>query len=379
MKVLNVDVTIDTDTGGGCAERSFQMTRALARRGVDCSLLILDLGLTEERLESLGNVEVHAIPCLFKRFYVPRVSIKKLKHLVKRTDIIHLMGHWEVTDALVYPLARYYKKPYVNCPAGSLPVYGRSKLGKRLYNSIIGKKIVRNASKLIAIAQDEFAHFKAYGVHPSRMEWIPNGINPEDYQAIDNDGFFKQNDLDNNPFILFVGRLNSIKGPDLLLKAFNGVKNSFPDFHLVYAGPDRGMLKELQGMVEDLGLQDRVHFIEYIEGDIKSMAFHAADLLVIPSRSEAMSIVVLEAGITGTPVLATDQCGLNEIAEIGGGKVVPASVEGIRGGLEKMLSTYDELPAIGARLKQFVQERFIWNSIVDKYIDLYRQILIETA
>ena len=132
----------------------------------------------------------------------------------------------------------------------------------------------------------------------------------------DIDYFRNKIGIGNSPFILFVGRLNRIKGPDLLLKAFYNIKNNLQDFHLGFVGPDDGMLSELKQMVDEYQLNDRIHFIGYLGGADKSNAYHAADLLVIPSRQEAMSIVVLEAGISGTPVLLTDQCGFNVIEKI---------------------------------------------------------------
>lgn len=379
MKVLSVDVTIDTDAGGGCAERTYQLMRALARRGVDCSLLILDIGLSRQRIESLGAVTVHVMPCLSKRYYVPRVSFEKLCRIVKDADIIHLMGHWEITDALIYLLARYYKKPYVNCPAGSLKIYGRSRFIKRVYNKIIGCRIIRHANRLIAIAEDEFDQFRQYGAEGSRVLLIPNGIDPDDYTTVDDAAFRKTYHLGQSPLILFVGRLTEIKGPDLLMNAFHEIADTFSDYHLVLAGPDQGMLPMLKQMANEFGLQDRIHFIGYIGDKFKSMAYHAADLLVIPSRQEAMSIVVLEAGATGTPVLATDKCGLNMIENAGGGQIVPASAEGLAEGLRDLLSSSDRLATCGEKLMRFVRDRFVWSSIVENYIRLFNSILRETG
>jgi glycosyltransferase involved in cell wall biosynthesis len=378
MKVLNVDVTIDTVAGGGCAERAFQMNRALTAKGVKCTAFIIDIGLFDDRINKLHGAHVYVNPCLSRRFYVPRVSIRRLKKMVSDVDIMHLMPHWTFSNALIYLMARYYRKPYVICPAGSLPVDGRSSSLKRIYNRIIGNKIIRNADAVIAISRDEFSHFREYGVKSSRMKWIPNGIKPEDYMESDPNAFRKAYKLPQNPFILFVGRLAPIKGPDLLLEAFSNLNNRFSNYHLVFAGPDDGMQGALENYAQDLGVKDRIHFLGFLSGIKKSWAFHASDLLVIPSRREAMSIVVLEAGTTGTPVLATDQCGLSEIETIGGGMVVPASINGIHSGLEKILSKHDNFPAMGARLKQFVHERFIWDSISEKYINLYREILAKT-
>jgi glycosyltransferase involved in cell wall biosynthesis len=115
--------------------------------------------------------------------------------------------------------------------------------------------------------------------------------------------------------------------------------------------------------------------VGYLSGVMKSQAYHAADLLVIPSRQEAMSIVVLEAGITGTPVLLTDKCGFDEVEKIRGGKVVPASVEGLQKGLVELLSNLDRLKLMGENLKRYTLEHFTWNSVIEKYLSLYNQVL----
>lgn len=375
MKVLNVNMSLDPVTGGGTAERTFQMSRFLAKAGIDCIVLTTNLGLTPRRIMDMDGVKVIPLPCLIKRFYVPKFSYRVIKRIVEDVDVVHLMGHWTFINALVYFIGKRLNKPYVVCPAGTLPIYGRSKIIKMLYNLVIGKNIIRNASGHIAITTDEVNQFQDYGVEGDKVSVISNGINAEDFQANDIADFRRKYGLGDVPFIMFMGRLNSIKGPDLLLRAFCNVKEKLRDFHLVFVGPDGGMLAELKEMVADAGAGDRVHFIGYLGGADKSQVYHAAELLVIPSRQEAMSFVVLEAGITGTPVLITDQCGFNEVATIGGGQVVPASAEGIEKGLIEILTDPNGLKSKGVNLKKYICAHFIWNSVIDKYIKLYRQIL----
>ena len=375
MKVLNVNMSLDPVTGGGTAERTFQMSRFLAKVGMECIVLTTNLGLTPRRIMDMDGVKVIPLPCLIKRFYVPKFSYRVIKRIVEDVDVVHLMGHWTFINALVYFIGKRLNKPYVVCPAGALPIYGRSKIIKMLYNLVIGKNIIRNASGHIAITKDEVNQFQDYGVEGDKVSVISNGINAEDFQANDIADFRRKYGLGDVPFIMFMGRLNSIKGPDLLLRAFCNVKEKLRDFHLVFVGPDGGMLAELKEMVADAGVGDRVHFIGYLGGADKSQVYHAAELLVIPSRQEAMSFVVLEAGITGTPVLITDQCGFNEVARIGGGQVVPASAEGIEKGLVEILTDPNGLKSKGVNLKRYICAHFIWNSVIDKYIKLYRQIL----
>jgi glycosyltransferase involved in cell wall biosynthesis len=375
MKILNVNATLDSIGGGGTAERTFQMSRFLVRNGIECTVLSTDLGWTAARAQCFAGIRVIALPCVWKRFYIPAIWFRSIRDAVAQADVIHLMGHWTIINACAYLFARYCRKPYVVCPAGSLLIYGRSKLLKRLYNFVIGKRIVRNASGHIAITAHEIAHFETYGVAAEKVTIIPNGIDEDGYAARDGTAFRAQYGLGEHPFIFFVGRLNPIKGPDLLLRAFGELGNQFRNYHLVLAGPDEGMLHELRLTAAKFSIQDRVHFVGYLRGDDKVRAYRAAELVVVPSRQEAMSIVVLEAGITGKPVLLTDQCGFDGITRINGGRVVPVSVEGLKLGIVAMLDDPESLKVMGRNLQKFVRERFDWKAIVNEYLVLYQKIL----
>ena len=146
-------------------------------------------------------------------------------------------------------------------------------------------------------------------------------------------------------------------------------------YHLVFAGPDEGMLNKLRRMVEASGLKDRVHFTSYISGAEKSDACRAASLLAIPSRQEAMSIAVLEAGITGIPVLITDRCGFNDVAMVAGGMVVPASIEGLQKGLLSMTRDPERLQSMGQNLEAYTREHFLWDYAANQYLELFSRIM----
>jgi glycosyltransferase involved in cell wall biosynthesis len=375
MNILNVNMSLDPVTGGGTAERTFQMSHALVKLGLKCSILTLNFNTNQTQVRRLGETEVIAIPCLSRRFYIPRLPVKLIRSMVKNADIIHLMNHWTLVNAVVYFFARHLGRSYVVCPAGALPIFGRSRIIKKAYNWIVGRRLIHNASALIAISVNELDHFRDYGVNPEKVTLIPNGVSQEEFQEIDDNAFRLKHGLKSNPFILFLGRLNSIKGPDLLLNAFLQIKDRFPDLHLVYAGPDGGLLSNLNAVVRNSKSQNRVHFIGHVDGAEKSQAYHAADLVVIPSRQEAMSIVVLEAGISGTPVLITDQCGFDEVEHIGGGKVVSATIEGLSNGLVELLSVPEKLKTMGRHLKNHASKNYTWNDTAERYLKLYQELL----
>ena len=186
--------------------------------------------------------------------------------------------------------------------------------------------------------------------------------------------FLKKHRLSDVPIVVFMGRLNPIKGPDVLLQAFIQVSSQLPDFHLVFIGPDGGMLEQLMQMAAAASLAQRVHFLGYVGGVEKSAAYRAARLLVVPSRQEAMSIVAIEAGMCGTPVLLTDQCGFGKVKEVDPRLEVPATVHGLEMGLMQLLGNANALTEIAPAWKRFVQQHFTWDAIGPEYLHLYKRI-----
>ena len=85
--------------------------------------------------------------------------------------------------------------------------------------------------------------------------------------------------------------------------------------------------------------------------------------------------MVLEAGITRTPVLITDQCGFDEVAAVAGGVVVEASIEGLQKGLLSMTSDPEKLKIMGQNLLKFTREHFLWDHMVNRYLELFSRIV----
>jgi glycosyltransferase involved in cell wall biosynthesis len=377
--VLNVNVSLDPKRGGGEAERTYQMSRFLARQGARCNVLTLDTGLDQARIRSISPAVVVAFPCLWRRFHIPRLRWSIVRRLVEDADVVHLVGHWTLLNAIVYIALRRTGKPYVVCPAGALPLFGRSRWLKRLYNFLVGRALVQNASAWVAVTKGEFPQFEGYGIPASKVTVIPNGVCSEDFPPADKEAFLRKHGLPDAPMILFMGRLNLIKGPDLLLQAFLGVRDRLPDHHLVFAGPDGGMLSELRKMTMEAGSPERIHFLGYVDGADKSAAYRLAKLLVVPSRQEAMSIVALEAGICGTPALLTDQCGFDEVRSVDLRLEVPCSVDGLAKGMLTLLGDPAVLERIAPAWRGFIEQHYAWDAVVHKYFDLYRDILENRA
>lgn len=375
MKILNVIKNVDEVTGGGATERTRKLSYHFYKLGHEVTLLTTNHNLSAHNDFSLGRIKIIYIPLIIKRFFVPLPFFFTINNAVKQADVVHLVSHWSLLNAIVYFFLRIHKKPYAVSPLGALPIFGRSVLIKKLYNFIVGTNIIRKANICVVPTIDEMTALSSYGVDKSSVIHIPNGINEDDYQIKGDSSVIEEFGIKDNPFILFIGRHNLIKGPDLLMEAFCMVKETFPNMHLVYIGPDEGMLELLKETATRYSALKRTHFLGWVSREQKSALLHRSTFLAIPSRQEAMSIVVLESGIVGKPVLITDQCGFNQVEQIGGGIVVPANINGIASGIRKLLGPESNLRLMGLRLKKLVSSNYLWSTTAKQYVSIFNQLI----
>jgi glycosyltransferase involved in cell wall biosynthesis len=116
-----------------------------------------------------------------------------------------------------------------------------------------------------------------------------------------------------------------------------------------------------------------VKFVGWLGGRDKVAAYRAADLVVIPSRQEAMSLVALEAGACGKPVLMTDRCGFDAAVDAGGAVAVPPEAACLAGALRELLLG-GRLDELGARLRDLVLREYVWDAAVRRYAAVFGRI-----
>ena len=136
-------------------------------------------------------------------------------------------------------------------------------------------------------------------------------------------------------------------------------------------GPDGGYQSVLEGLVEQLGLSDKVRFIGFIPS--LAAAYREADVLVYPSTYEIFGLVPFEALLCGTPVIVTDDCGCGEIikkAECG-----YLAHYGDVAGLAEALRFALEHPDVNKRMveagRRYIEEHLAWESVVKQAEEMY--------
>lgn len=375
MRILNVIMCLDPIHGGGAVERIYQLSRYLSLAREDCAILTTRQGWDQEHVRKLGNVKVIALPYISERFRIPIGLFGWLKKNIRDYDVVHLAMNWTIINVITYLYLRYYKRPYIYSAMGWLKIDGRFKFIKYIYRAIFTRGMAKHAKMCIAVSKREIGDYEQLGVDRKKISLIPNGLIAESIPKDGDNQIFRNNyHIDSRPVILFIGRLNLIKGPDLLIQAFAKISEKFPDYQLVIAGNNYGFLNELKRLVAENKIDNKVTFLGPIFGAEKFSAYQSADLFVIPSRFDTMTIVALEAGASGTAILLTKQCDFDEIQEKGCGLAVDASVEGLEKGLRILLSDRKKLKEMGDRAREYVLKTYNWNDICREWIKIFENV-----
>jgi glycosyltransferase involved in cell wall biosynthesis len=277
---------------------------------------------------------------------------------------------------IVHHYALKYGIPYVIQSHGALPkIMSKQKL-KSFYDMAWGRALLRDASMVIAVSALEVEQYKEAGVGESKISVIPNGIDCAEFADLPPEGTLRKKLglSSETKVVLYLGRINEIKGLDLLAMAFKGLIRGMPEARLIIAGFDDGYGPRLKKLVQDLGLEGKVLSPGPCYGRDKLAAYVDADVYVLSSNYEIFGITVLEALACGTPVVVTDRCGLAGTVAERAGLVVPYEIEPLRIALARMLNDDDLRRQCSATGKTLVCEQFDWKNIVNQVEQLYREV-----
>ena len=179
-----------------------------------------------------------------------------------------------------------------------------------------------------------------------------------------------------DPMILFVGRISTQKGPDLLLEAMPSILQYKPNAKAVFVG-DGDMRSHLQHRAKELGVDFAVRFPGAMspDGDVMNL-FKSTDVVCVPSRNEPFGIVVLEAWAASKPVVVTRNGGPRDfVAHNDDGYLVDASAWGIADGVKAVFSNFEHARWMGSRGRVKAAYGFSWDTIAEQTEAIYREIV----
>jgi glycosyltransferase involved in cell wall biosynthesis len=376
---------------GGPVKAVYLISRELIKRGHEVVVYTTDAKDFGSRLEidssnTIDGIKVHRFRNIslrlvkkLKLFITPQLALSTRRE-IKEFDVIHLHDYRTFQNIVIHHYARKYDVPYVLQAHGSIPRISAWRRLKWVYDMAFGYRLLRDASKVIALSKIEAEQYKRIGVPKEKITIIPNGIDLSEYAELPPKGSFKKkfNIPENRKIILYLGRIHKIKGIDVLVKAYAHLKNemNINDAVLVMAGPDDGFLNEVKSLVYNLGITDSVLFTGPLYGRDKLEAFVDSEVYVLPSRYEIFGITSLEAYACGKPVVASRVDGLKDLVKDGktGLLFEPGNVEELAKTIFNLLNDNGVAKEMGLKGKNFVRENFTIEKVVEKLEKVYEEV-----
>ena len=251
------------------------------------------------------------------------------------------------------------------------------------------KKVIAIANRIIAATPAELAQLQwLYDVNEPIVQVIPPGVDLSHFYPIPGDEAKEYIGLPPcDKVLLFVGRIEPLKGIDTLIEAIAIMKNrgTVVCLSIIGGDPDLSLaalsseMSRLQTLCEQHGLTDLVAFLGRRGQDSLPYYYSAADAVVMPSHYESFGMVALEAMACGTPVVASQVGGLAFLIEDGKtGYTVPADdAQALANQLEKIINSPDVRERLSVQAAEFSQG-YGWDKIAARVVDLYRNVLTQT-
>ena len=307
-------------------------------------------------------------------------------------DLIH--SHYWISAVTGMALADRWRRPHVAMFHTLGEVKNRARRDERepLIRIDAEREIVAQADRLICATPHEKTFLvDLYGAHADCVSVVPGGVDLDRFHPApptpsgapaDRAAARRALGLPEGPTALFVGRLEPLKGVDILIRA-TALADLDPPLHALIVGGDDTDINErarLRAIADEMGAADRVHFIDAVDRDTLADYYRAADVCVVPSYYESFGLVAVEALASGTPVIATRVGGLQYTVRDGqtGHLISWRCPEPFAERLESLLANDDLRARFGVAAAASVQ-RFDWTAVAGQIVDVYEDLLVRHA
>ena len=382
----------EKDTGG-MNVYVLQLTREFARKGIevdvftryhdpdDPKIVELEDGARVIHLKA-GSYEA-AKEDLFD--YIPEF-LSELYSFQKTEgttyDLVH--SHYWLSGRVGMTLSRTWNIPHVATFHTLAQTKLRARVGERepARRSEVESLVMRDADAIIVSTEEEKQDaVRLYDAHPQKIKVIPAGVNLDTFKPVNQSIARQRVGIHEKQVILYVGRIEPLKGIDVLLEAAALLDRS-DDIRVLIVGGSPGNdaeLDRLKALTTELGIESMVTFTGAIKQDMLPDYYSAADVFVLPSHSESFGLAALEAMACGAPVVVSRVGGLKTFINNGEtGYLVPwRCPEPFVQRLEMLLANplLREVMGKSARAKAL---QMGWGHAADRMLGFYSSLLRDT-
>ena len=285
---------------------------------------------------------------------------------INKINIVHIHGVWMFPQFIAARVCIENKIPFMITPHGMYEpwLWKKSGLKKKIYFNFLAKKLFGKAKYIHAITSDEENNLRKLFLSNDFIK-IPNLISVKK----------KSNEEINlQKYILYLGRLDSKKGIDILIKSFSKIQNS--NFTLKIAGTFNPYKLELEKLIRELSIDNKVEFLGLVKNKQKEDIIKNAWVLIAPSHSEVIGMVNLEAAALKTPVITTYQTGIEKGWNTNGGVLINPTEDDLDAALAKAVNwSKEKRKNNGEELFNYVREEYSWEKKIYDWKKAYKALL----
>jgi len=244
-----------------------------------------------------------------------------------------------------------------------------------LRRQIIEKELMETADVLIAFSQHERdAMTRLYGTDPHKVAIVPCGVDLDRFHPINKDASRLHLGLNGDKVLLYVGRIESLKGLDLLAHTAAQMQ-SVEKVKVLVVGGDDGKNQELdriKRLTKELNVDHLFEFIGRVDQEELPSYYNAADVCIVPSFYESFGLAALESMACGTPVVASRVGGLPTVVKHGRTGYLQSwrCPEAFANSVEMIISSQSLRDSMG-RAARDQAETLGWDSVANQMIDIY--------
>ncbi len=298
-----------------------------------------------------------------ERLLPSRQQVREMRFLLDRYDVRLVHANNPLPLKAVLPAARGRRIPVV------AHMHLRTNAHERLYTGL------HQASVVVGCSESVLAGIRADGLADSRIRVIYNGVDELRLAGGDASALRSSLGIGNGAVVATaVTSLIELKGIDTLIQAIALLAEDALPVHLMLVGGGPNAQEYIE-LARELGVEKNVHFLGERD-DVGAILREATDIVVTASRSEAFPLNVLEAGLSGRPIIASDIPAHGE-AIVNGvtGLLLPTDdIDAFAASMRRLAASPEQRDALGGAAERFVRERFLLQHYVAGFQALYAEL-----